>query len=180
MAVPTFLLPLLSQGLGLLANGVLAKGKSWVKDKTGIDLESASLNSDDFIKLKQLELEHEIELLELQQKQNMLQVEIERAYLADIQSARSTQAIALQQSDLFSKRFVYYFASVWSIFAMVYLLWITFGEVPEDNVRFADTVLGFLLGTVIAGIFTFLYGSSRSSQNKDSVIQEVITNVTGK
>jgi len=34
-------------------------------------------------------------------------------------------------------------------------------------VRFADTILGFMLGTVMASMFSFLLGSSFGSRVKD-------------
>lgn len=88
----------------------------------------------------------------------------------DRANARSMQIAALSQSDTFSKRFVYVFASIWSVFAMLYIIGITFWPIPQDSVRFADTILGFLLGTVIASLFTFFYGSSKGSKDKDDAI----------
>ncbi len=76
------------------------------------------------------------------------------------------QVAALQQDDKASKRFVYVFAAAWSLFAMLFIGGITFVGVPEDSVRFADTVLGFLLGTLIAAIIQFFFGSSSSDQER--------------
>jgi MFS-type transporter involved in bile tolerance (Atg22 family) len=90
------------------------------------------------------------------------------------------QVAALQQSDIFSKRFIYYYAIFWSISAVLYIAFITFGEIPEANIRYADTVLGFLLGTIIATIVGYFYGSSRSSFNKDEVLKGVIENAASK
>lgn len=105
----------------------------------------------------------------MQFQQFMLEHELEetRVILADIQSARAMQVAALQQEDLFSKRFAYYFAIGWSIFAAIYFFSVTFGTVTKDGMRFADTILGFLLGTGLAGIFAWLYGSTRRSAQKD-------------
>ena len=75
-----------------------------------------------------------------------------------------------EQEDLFSKRFVYVFAAVWSMFTMVYILMITTMTIPAENQRFADTILGFMLGTLITTIINFFFGSSRSSQQKDSTM----------
>lgn len=175
--LPAILAPLVSQGLSLIGNAALAKGKDWVKEKTGVDLDKANLSPEDYLKLKQFELDHEEELIRLRQADDKLSVELEKAYLEDTQSARDMQIEALKQDDLFSKRFVYYFAIFWSIFACIYVGLITFTTVPESNVRFADTVLGFLLGTVIAQIIAFIYGSSRSSQTKDSVIKSIVDKV---
>lgn len=94
----------------------------------------------------------------------------EKAYLADTDSARKMQMEALRQEDLFSKRFIYGFAIFWSLFAMIFFCFVTFGSVPEKNLRMADTILGFLIGTAIAGIFNFFLGTTYRSQRKDETI----------
>jgi hypothetical protein len=55
--------------------------------------------------------------------------------------------------------------------AVVYIFLITFTNIPETNVRFADTILGFLLGTVVATILNFFLGSSAGSKAKQEVIE---------
>jgi len=180
MPLPAFLVPILAKGLDLVANAALAKGKKWVEDKTGVDISKPELTSEDFVKLKQFELEHEEELIRLKQEDDKLAVELEKAYLADIQNARGMQMTALSQEDVFSKRFLYYFATYWSFVCSLYIGFITFGEIPEANVRFADTILGFLLGTLIATIFNFFFGSSAGSKKSGDVIREVVRNVTSK
>lgn len=99
-----------------------------------------------------------------------LGIEREKAYLADTDSARKMQIAALEQNDLFSKRFVYWFAIIWSLFAMGFFLAITFLDIPEKNLRMADTILGFLIGTAIASVFNFFLGTSMSSRKKDDTI----------
>jgi hypothetical protein len=90
----------------------------------------------------------------------------------DRDGARHMQEIALAQDDVFSKRFIYYLAAFWSIFAVVYICAITFLTIPETSVRFADTILGFLLGTIVATILQFFFGSSKSSKDKtDAMIK---------
>ncbi len=73
----------------------------------------------------------------------------------------------------FNRRFLAYFAVGLSVAAMAYVAAITFIPLPKDNARFADTVLGFLLGTVLATPIAFFYGSSKSSQSKDQTIQAI-------
>lgn len=175
--VPAFLLPLLQSGLTLLANGVLVKGKEWVKESTGVDLDKASLTTDDLVKLKQLEIDHEEELIRLRQNDDQLSARIEEMYLQDRQSARDMQKEALKQGDIFSKRFVQWFAVLWTLAAMVYIALITFMTIPPANVRIVDTVLGFLLGTAIASILNFFYGSTRNSSNKDDTMADVVKTV---
>ncbi|WP_409264532.1 hypothetical protein [Pseudomonas sp. KCJK9000] len=98
----------------------------------------------------------------------------------DRQSARDMQKAALEQDDVFSKRFVYYFAAAWSAFAMTYLVGITFIDIPAGSQRFADTILGVLLGTIIPIIIAYFYGSSRSSQGKDNAMHSLVEVVKSK
>jgi uncharacterized membrane protein len=51
--------------------------------------------------------------------------------------------------------------------AMVYVFIASFGDVPDDNQRTVDTVIGFLLGTLLASIVSYFYGSSQGSSDKD-------------
>lgn len=102
-----------------------------------------------------------------------LALEYAKMDLENVKDARAMQTAALAQSDVFSKRFVYYFASFWSVFAVVYISAITFATIPKDNIRFADTIIGFLLGTVVATILNFFYGTSKSSQDKTDKLAEM-------
>lgn len=171
---------LLSNGLNLLGNAVLAKGKDWVSEKTGIDLSKPELTSADFTALRQAEMEHEEELIRLRQTDDQLSLQYLKEGLASDQDARKMQIQALSQEDNFSKRFIYYFAIAWSTFCTLYILGITFIDIPQANVRFADTILGFLLGTIISQMFSFFYGSSKSSQGKDKMLSTVINEIKGK
>lgn len=103
----------------------------------------------------------------------------EAAILADVASARDMQKAALAQDDKFSKRFVYYFITAWSIFSMAYLALVTFIEIPKDSVRHADTILGFLLGTAIASIIAYMVGSTRGSEHKNETIKNLSKSQNG-
>jgi len=105
-----------------------------------------------------------------------IDADLEKTYLADTDSARKMQIAALQQDDLFSKRFVYYFSIAWSLFAMGFMAVVTLMDIPEKNASTVSTILGFLLGTAVASIFSFFLGTSRSSQHKDATIQSLAAN----
>lgn len=169
MPIPALLAPLLSQGLSLIGNAVLAKGKDWVEEKTGVKLDQP-LSAEDTLKLRQFEMDHQEELLKLRVEEKKLGLEELQAYMADTASARDMQKAAIQSDDPFVRRFIYYYAIFWSVAAAVYIGFITFGHIPDTNVRFADTILGFILGTLVATIVQFFYGSSKGSQDKTAAL----------
>lgn len=143
---------LAANGLGLLGDAITKKGTQFVEEKLGIDL-SQEATPEAINNWKTAVMQNETEVLRM-------------AY-GDIANARNMQVEALRQEDTFAKRFIYIFATFWSIFAAGYIAFITFGTIPADNQRFADTILGFLLGTVVATILQFFFGSSMGSKEKD-------------
>ena len=103
---------------------------------------------------------------------DLKQFELENA---DRDSARHMQETALNQDDKFAKHFIYWFAWFWSVGSMVYFFAITFGTVPASGKDFGNIILGFLLGTAVATIISFFYGSSKSSKDKtDTMTKEIL------
>jgi hypothetical protein len=95
---------------------------------------------------------------------DLKQMEVQANEMAN---ARAMQTKAMDSDDSFVRRYVYYFITAWSIFSMIFIPSIVFMDIPDGNERFADTILGFLLGTMVASMFSFLLGSSLGSKNKD-------------
>ena len=122
------------------------------------------------LKLKQLEMEHKVQL------QNIL-LERDRLDLQNTNSARTMQVAALEQRDRFSKRFVYIYAGFTTLSSFIYIACVTFMAIPKDNIRVVDTIIGFLLGTLISTIVNFFFGSSSSSQAKDSPFKNLAEKV---
>ena len=162
--VAPLLAPLLAtlaaNGMGIVADAVTKKGKQVVEQTLGIQL-----NDDP----------NPAELAQWQEAARAYQKELLQMAYADTANARSMQVEALKHGDKFSKRFVYYFATFWSIAAAFYIAMITFGEIPAANVRFADTILGFILGTIIATIVQFFFGSSQGSKDKEEALEAVVS-----
>ena len=130
--------------------------KEGIKKVTGIDLtKKKELTAEEINAIRLAE----VELRNLDFKQLELEME-------NTNSARDMQKTALNQEDTFSKRFVYYYAIVMTVFTFSYIIAITFVPIPESSVRFADTVLGFLLGVGLASIINYFYGSSSGSKSK--------------
>lgn len=146
---------LLSNNLPKVAQAVVDKGLDYVQEKTGIELKP-DMNPEEVKALRESAMKHEEFMVEQANKNT-----------AD---ARAMQVAALNQDDKFAKRYVMYLATFWSVTAVVYIFLITFTFIPEMNIRFADTILGFLLGTVVATILNFFLGSSASSKEKTEVL----------
>ena len=104
----------------------------------------------------------------------LAQIDLEKikADYANTADARDMQKVALQQTDIFSKRFTMYLTMFWSLAAVVYIGFITFSVIPDKNIRFADTILGFILGTVVATLLNFWFGSSIGSKDKAEALKK--------
>lgn len=157
---------LADKGLDLISSAIdggADKAKEFIEEKTGIKLDKG-LTDEQVVELKKFEMSHELELRKLaladKQEDNRASEAVQKIQTDEYANARNLQVESLKQDDKFSKRFIYYFAIFWSVFAVVYLTGITFIEIPKENVRFADTTVGFLLGTVVATLIGFFYGNS--------------------
>lgn len=99
---------LVKNGLGLLGNAVLAKGKEWVEEKTGLDLEQAVKTPDGLASLRQAEMTHEEVLLTLRVEDNRITAELEKARIAgDVafqSEAQQTARIDAQSTDEYVRR----------------------------------------------------------------------------
>ena len=122
-----------------------------IKKVTGIDLK----------KKRELTPEEITAIKEAEVALKKLDFEEIRIYLADVDSARGMQEIALSQDDRFSKRFIYYDAMFITFVSFVYIFMITFYPLAEGSVWLADTVLGFLLGVGLSYIINFFLNVPR-------------------
>jgi hypothetical protein len=131
---------------------------------------SGAQNPDDVVKILTADPVKAAQVAQAIKDQEM---ELTQLAYADIKDARDLQKAALAQDDLFSKRFVYYFITFWSVVTISYITAITFCDIPPASIRYADTILGFLLGTAVAGMFQYLLGSTMQNKTKDQTIQNL-------
>ena len=157
--IASILSTLLANNLPKVAQAVVDKGLDYVQEKTGVELKP-DMTPQEVQALRDAAQRHE-----------EFRIEQDNKNTAD---ARSLQKAALQQDDLISKRFIYVLAAFWSVFSAAYIGFITFGTIPEANVRFADTILGFLLGTMLGMILNFFFGSSSGSARKNTMLEDVL------
>jgi hypothetical protein len=150
---------LLQNNLPGIAQAVVDKGLEYVQEKTGVELKP-EMSAMEIATLRESAIRHDEFRIEQHNKNT-----------AD---ARQMHIAALGQSDQVAKRFVIYLSAFWSVFAAAYIGVITYAPIPQANIRFADTVLGFLLGTVVALVLNFWLGSSDGSQKKNEAIAEAL------
>lgn len=94
MAIPAILAPLLANGLNLVANAVMAKGKDYVEKKLGVELKP-DMSLEDLAKVQIAQMEHEEELLRIRMEEKKLDIE---AFKAEAEAV-STRWTADMSSD---------------------------------------------------------------------------------
>lgn len=168
---------LAANGLGILANAGISKGvdwlKSFVKDKTGVDIEKAVLSEEELVSLKQLEMEHEEELLKLAIEDKKISLEETKAYLADTGDARSREIkITESQSSSWMQKNITPLLAVGIVSLTFWLFWwITLQDVNKLNNK--DIVIYILgaLSSIVVQVISYYFGSSKGSTSKDETIK---------
>lgn len=168
-----FLAPLVGvlakEGISFVSDAIKGggdKAREFVEEKTGLDLEreaekaatTGTLDQKTLTKLKEIESK---------ERQNLKALALE-----NVKDARDMQKEALKQEDRFSKRFIYYLALFWSLAAVSYIFGITFLDVPQENIRIIDTILGFMIGSVIGTIINFFFGNSEVPQKMQDLMKK--------
>lgn len=153
MPIPALIAPLLAQGLSLIGNAVMAKGKEWVEERTGVKIQP-NMPDEDLLRLRQYEMDHEEELLKLR-------IEDKRLDLADVQGARdmNTRINESANATWLSK-------NIPAVLALIVIVvgFLLLGTTKDADVRTA--VVGLM--TLVLG---FYFGSTSSSKSKDDVIK---------
>ena len=98
--------------------------------------------------------------LQLTTQINNIAADYDKAVLADIADARDMQVAALQQEDVFVRRFIYVFAMVIMLVSVVFIFGVTFVEIPEANQRVVDTIMGWMTGTMMSTVLYFFFGAA--------------------
>ena len=161
--MPPFLLPLLSQGLDLVANFALAKGKDALEKATGVKIpEDGKLSNEQALQLKKYQMEHEEELAKLALEDSKLDLELYKEEAKDRDSARDRE-IKINESVNAS----WLSKNTSSIIALVFVgvyLTLNFGLLsnyfnPKDVVF--TTIIGNLTNITML-IIGYYYGSSKT------------------
>ena len=168
--------PLLSNGLNLVANAVMAKGKKVVEEKLGVELKP-DMSPEDLAKIQIAQMEHEEELLKLRLEEDKLDLAELQARLKDTNDARERE-VQIANSDkapLINK-------IVTPILALSILLltFVLFGVVMFDGSPVEASrkdILIFVLGvlsSIASQIVSYYFGSSQGSKDKSDALKEAI------
>ena len=145
---------LISNGMHKVADAVIEKGVDAVQEKLGIELKPEGDATPEYNeKLKAEAMKHEEFMAELDEKSR--------------QRATDMQMKAMESDDPLVRRFIYYFIAFWSIFSVIFIPSLIWASIPESGQRYADTILGYVMGTIVTSMFAFLLGSSQGSRMKD-------------
>ena len=193
--MPPFVLALLSSGLRLVANAALVKGKEFIQEKTGVDLDQAALSTEDQAKLRQFQAEHEEELLRLQLEDNKLGLEDTKAFLADVADARKIQseiqmsanapwytkaiqptlaAFTLLATILLFGMFVYWSGDITEVVDGKPTLVKRINDTQKDIIIY---ILG-VLSAAVTQILGYYFGSSQGSATKSKSLDKVLAQTT--
>jgi len=168
--------PLLANGLGLVANAVLAKGKKVVEDKLGVELKP-DMSPEDMAKIQMAQMEHEEELMRLRIEEDKLDLAELELRLKDTDSARDRE-VSIATSDkapLLNKIVTPVLA-----LAILLLTFVLFGVVMFDNTPVESSrkdILIYVLGVLSAiatQIVSYYFGSSAGSKEKTEQLKEAL------
>ena len=175
-AIQAILTPLLGNGLNLVANAVLAKGKKVVEEKLGVELKP-DMSPEDLAKIQIAQMEHEEELLKLRLEEDKLDLAELELRLKDTNSARERE-VQISTSDkapLLNKIVTPVLAL--SILLLTFVLFgvVMFDDSPVEASR--KDILIYILGVLSAiasQIVSYYFGSSQSSKDKTDALKEAI------
>jgi hypothetical protein len=91
--------------------------------------------------------------------------------LQDLADARDLQKAALQQGDLFSKRFIYYLAAFIMLAIAVFVAMLFYVDIPEGNSEIVYMAFGIFMG-IGTSVAAFFFGSSQGSKDKEAYLNK--------
>ena len=170
MPIPALIAPLLAQGLSLIGNAVMAKGKEWVEEKTGVKIEP-NMSDRDLLTLKQYEMDHQEELLRLRIEESKLDLETFREEVKDRGSARERDVEFIKRGMVNTRANFMFFLAVVMVGILVWIVW------KDQNINeyvkgIFTLVLGRFLG-YLDNIYSFEFGTTRGSKEKDETIKQL-------
>jgi hypothetical protein len=175
-AIQAILTPLLGNGLNLVANAVMAKGKDYVEKKLGVELKP-DMSSEDLARVQIAQMEHEEELLKLRLEEDKLDLAELEMLLKDTNDARvrETQIVTSDKAPLLNKLITPILAL--GLLGITFTLFgiVLFQASPIDPSR--KDILIYILGVLSAvatQVVSYYFGSSVGSKEKTDAMKEAM------
>lgn len=109
-------------------------------------------------------------------EEKAMAIELLQLDINDRDSARKMQQAALQQGDLFSKRFVYYLAGFIMLVLAALLILLFYVQIPKGNGEVIYMAIGMFLG-IASTVAAFFFGSSSGSKEKQEGINRIMDKI---
>jgi len=172
-ALVSILTPLLGNGLNLVANAVMAKGKDFVEKKLGVELKP-DMSPEDLAKIQIAQMEHEEELMRLRIEDDKLDLAELELRLKDTDSARDREVqISISDKAPLLNKIVTPVLAL-SILLLTFVLFgvVMFNDTPIEASR--KDILIYILGVLSAiasQIVSYYFGSSAGSKEKTDALK---------
>jgi len=167
MALPLVVQALLAQGLSLLGNAVMAKGRDVIEEKLGVDLEAALETDEGKYNLLQLQNEHQEYLIEAsltRDRMGLEDVQNSREMNARIQEAENASFLAKNTGYLLD------FTTLIGTLILAYMIF--FIGIPQENKEIAFTAFGSLVAMCVT-VVNWHRGSSSGSAKKAEELTQI-------
>ena len=168
--------PLLANGLNLVANAVMAKGKKVVEDKLGVELKP-DMSAEGLARIQIAQMEHEEELMRLRLEEDKLDLAELEMRLKDVDSARDREVSIATSKDAPLLNKIVTPVLALGVVGLTFILFaiVMFDETPVDASR--KDILIYVLGVLSAiatQIVSYYFGSSQGSKDKSDQLKEAL------
>lgn len=170
MPIPVILAGLLkalaANGLSMIGNAVLAKGKEVVEEKLGVKIpdDPKGLDEAKLTELAKAQMEHQEFLV-------TAAAEERRDHLADTQDARERD-LKLHQAGYINRRANLMAAGTGLLIVIILLIVVFISSMGDFEKSIITLILGRALG-YIDQVFNFEFGTTRASKQKDETIEKL-------
>lgn len=169
MAIPLILAGLLTKlaenGLNLIGNAVINKGKDYVEKELGVSLDDATTTEAGLIQLQQLQNDKEEFLLNAAIADKKIDLEYYKVDAESVADARAREiAVAQTDTSWLAKNIV-------PLLALIIILGGGFGIVfsPDTDVRIG-------LAAIIGAVTQYYFGTSKGNDRQATAIQNLAAN----
>jgi hypothetical protein len=172
--IPLLLAPLLAKlaenGLDMIGNAIMAKGKEVVEEKLGVKIpdDPAKLTPELMQQLQIRQMEHQEFLIDAGIRQRDQEIREYEVQVDDTKSARDRDMVMMQAGYRNSRANAMLGGAG---LAVVVILFVVVWNSPMDD--FEKSILTLILGRMLGYIdqgFNFEFGTTRSSAKKDETI----------